>query len=116
VGPNSLPVSSVLLYYFLSFTCGGRLLFLGLQLPHGDSLMVKWELSCLLYTSSFLERLSLILVDVIFTSMPLVDVFISHIAPQVSVNPCQVTLSRIETISRPFSLDKSYGHLRRMSS
>jgi hypothetical protein len=42
VGLTSLPGSSILLYCFLSFTCGDRLLFLGLQLLPGASLMVKW--------------------------------------------------------------------------
>jgi hypothetical protein len=81
VGSTSLPRSSILLYCFLSFTCGGQLLFLGLQLLPRDSLMVIWASYCLLDTSYFLESFSLSLVDVIFSSMHLVDVLISHIAP-----------------------------------
>jgi hypothetical protein len=57
----------------------------------GASLMVRSASSCLLDTFSFLERLSLSLVDVIFFGKHLVDVFISHIAPRVFVSPCQVT-------------------------
>jgi hypothetical protein len=49
---------------------------MGLQLLPRASLMVRWASSCLLDTSYFLERMFLSLVDVIFSGMHLVDVFI----------------------------------------